>query len=246
VDAGSFPTTIWSEVRRGGARPSSATRAAGRDSALAELARRYQGPAEAYLRAALGRTREEAHELFQEFFAWMLASDFLAKAEPERGRFRAFLKVALRRFATDELRKAAAEKRGGGRGTSALDSAEDGAVVLVDRGARTPEEELDAAWRAALVEAAFERTRLELERRGRAPVFAVFRDYYLTPGPEPDYRTLAERHALTITDVSNYLQRAKKAYREHLRALVLDTVATPEDLGDELVWVVARAEEPRA
>lgn len=246
MDAGSFPTTIWSEVRRGGARPSSATRAAGRDSALAELARRYQGPAEAYLRAALGRTREEAHELFQEFFAWMLASDFLAKAAPERGSFRGFLKVAMRRFATDELRKAAAEKRGGGRGVRALDAEADGEVALADRAAKTPEEELDAAWRAALVEAAFERTRLELERQGRAPVFAVFRDYYLAPGPEPDYRTLAERHALTPTDVSNYLQRAKKAYREHLRALVLDTVATPADLGDELAWVVAPAGESRA
>jgi len=41
VDAGIFPTTIWSEVRGGGAH------AAGRDSALAGLARRYQGPAEA-------------------------------------------------------------------------------------------------------------------------------------------------------------------------------------------------------
>jgi len=234
VDAGIFPTTIWSEVRRGGAH------AAGRDSALAGLARRYQGPAEAYLRAALGLPRERAHELFQEFFAWMLAGDWLAKAEPARGRFRAFLKVALRRFATDELRRSAAAKRGGGRALESLDGED--SPEPADRAQPAPEEELDRAWRAALVEEAFERTRLDLERRERGLAFAVFRDYYLAPGPEPDYRALAARHGLTTTDVSNFLQRTKQLFREQLRALVLDTVATPTDLGEELAWLVAEEE----
>jgi RNA polymerase sigma factor (sigma-70 family) len=230
VDAGIFPTTIWSEVRRGGAR------AEGRDAALEALARRYQGPAEAWLRAALGLRREEAHELFQEFFAWMLASDFLAKAERERGRFRAFLKVALRRFAIDEQRAAAASKRGGGERMESTDA--DGAPEPADGAQPTPEEALDRAWRAALVEEAFERTRRTLEGRERGLVFAVFRDHYLAPGPAADYRTLAARHGITTTDVSNHLQRAKALYRDELRALVLDTVATPADLGEELAWLV--------
>jgi RNA polymerase sigma-70 factor (ECF subfamily) len=205
------------------------------------LARRYQGPAEVYLRAALGLSRERAHELFQEFFAWMLASGFLAKAEPARGRFRAFLKLALRRFATDELRKAAAEKRGGGRTALALD--EPDAPEVADARAPEPEVALDDAWRAALVAEAFARTRAELERTGRAVHFALFHDHYLASGPEPDYRALAARHGVTTTDVSNHLQRAKRVFREALRALVLDTVATPEDLGEELAWVVR--EEPQ-
>jgi RNA polymerase sigma factor (sigma-70 family) len=234
VDPGIFPTTIWSQVRRGGAR---GTDPVGRDTALEALARRYQAPAEAYLRAALALSREQAHELFQEFFAWMLASDFLAKAAPERGRFRAFLKVALRRFATDRARSAAAEKRGGGRAALALDAPD--SPEPVDRGAKSPEELLDEAWRAALVEEAFERTRAELERGGRGLWFAVFRDYYLAPGPEPDHRELAERHGLSTAEVSNHLQRTKKAFREHLRELVRDTVADAADLGEELAWLVA-------
>lgn len=239
MDAGTFPTTLWSDVRRGGGAGQA------REEALAALARRYQAPAEAYLAAALRLSRERAHELFQEFFAWMLASDWLAKAEPERGRFRAFLKVALRNFATDALRREQAAKRGGGTPGLSLDAAD--APEPVDRATPSPEEALDAAWRAALVEAAFERTRLALERGGRAVPFAVFRDYYLVGGPEPDYRALAARHGITTTDVSNYLQRTKQAYREHLRALVLETVANAADLGDELAWLVAEdeREEPR-
>jgi RNA polymerase sigma-70 factor (ECF subfamily) len=233
-----FPTTIWSAVRRGGAR--SLGQEDERAAALAELARRYQGPAEAYLRAALRVSAADAHELFQEFFAWMLAGDFLAKADPERGRFRAFLKVALRRFATDELRKLAAEKRGGGRRLTlgALDAA--GLPEPADPTQRGPDALLDDAWRAELVDAAFARTERELAASGRGAQFAVFRDFYLASGPELDYRALAERHGITTTDVSNWLQRAKARFREHLRALVLDTVANPSDLGDELAWVVAQ------
>jgi RNA polymerase sigma factor (sigma-70 family) len=229
-----FPTTIWSEVRRGGAR--AGARAGERADALAELARRYQGPAEAYLRAALRVSAADAHELFQEFFAWMLAGDFLAKADPERGRFRAFLKVALRRFATDELRKRSAEKRGGGK-TAALDA--DGMPEPTDPLQRGPDALLDDAWRAQLVDEAFARCERELEASGRGAQFAVFRDFYLARGPELDYRALAEKHGITTTDVSNWLQRTKARFREHLRALVLDTVANPSDLGDELAWVVA-------
>jgi RNA polymerase sigma-70 factor (ECF subfamily) len=231
VDAGIFPTTLWSDVRGGGAVGKA------REAALAALAQRYQAPAEAYLAAALRLPRERAHELFQGFFTWMLASDWLAKAAPERGRFRAFLKVALRNFATDELRRERAAKRGGGARAESLDGED--APEVCDRTTPTPDEALDRAWRAALVEAAFERTRLDFERRERGLVFAVFRDYYLAAGPEPDYRALAERHGITTTDVSNYLQRTKQAYREHLRALVLDTVADAEDLGEELAWLVS-------
>jgi RNA polymerase sigma factor (sigma-70 family) len=232
-----FPTTIWSAVRRGGARFTG--QEGERAAALAELARRYQGPAEAYLRAALRVSAPDAHELFQEFFAWMLAGDFLAKADPERGRFRAFLKVALRHFATDELRKLAAEKRGGGR-TSTLDAA--GMPEPADARERGPDALLDDAWRAQLVDEAFARCERELATSCRGAQFAVFRDFYLAGGPELDYRALAERHGITTTDVSNWLQRAKARFREHLRALVLDTVANPSDLGDEFTWAVA--EEP--
>lgn len=230
MDAGFFPTTLWSDVRHG------AAGGAARQAALEALARRYQGPAEAYLAVALRVPRERAHEIFQGFFAWMLATGWLAKATPERGRFRGFMKVALRNFAHDELRKEHAGKRGAGA-TDSLDA--EGAAEPPDPHAPPPEQALDDAWRAWLIEAAFARLEAELTGSGRAVQFAVFRDYYFAPGPELDYRSLAARHGLTTTDVSNHLQRAKKAYREALRALVLDTVGDARELGAELAWLVA-------
>ena len=232
MEAGSFPTTLWSDVRGG------AAGVPAREAALEALARRYQGPAEAYLAAALRVPGERAHELFQEFFAWMLATGWLGKATPERGRFRGFLKVALRNFARDELRKEHAEKRGAGV-TGSIDAEP---AEPPDPRTPSPEQALDDAWRAWLVEEAFARLEAELTGSGRAAQFAVFRDSYFAPGPELDHRALAARHGLTTTDVSNYLQRAKKAYREALRSLVLDTVGDADELGAELAWLVAEEE----
>ena len=232
-----FPTTVWSRLGPAAA-PSAADaeRESARRAALEDLARRYQAPAEAFLRASLARDADEARELFQAFFVHLLESDLLRRADPARGRFRAFFKVALRHFATDEHRRRAAAKRGGGARPAPLDEA----LALTDARPEDPEAELDRAWRGGLIEAALERTRATFEASGRGAQFAVFRDYYLAED-ELDYRALAARHGVTTTDVSNYLMRAKRAWREELRRAVLDTVSNPADLDDELRWLV---EEP--
>ncbi|MFG0318739.1 MAG: RNA polymerase sigma factor, partial [Planctomycetota bacterium JB042] len=109
---GVFPSTCWSRIRPGDGAGDGAQR-----EAVAALARSYDGPIRAYLRAALGRSPHDADDLAQEFFAWALESGFLAKADPSRGRFRGFLKVALRNFVRDAGRRERALVRGGGRRT---------------------------------------------------------------------------------------------------------------------------------
>jgi RNA polymerase sigma-70 factor (ECF subfamily) len=229
-----FPSTCWSQIR--------GDDAAAEKRALETLAHGYAKPIRAYLRA-LGRSREDARELSQDFFVWVVETRFLEKADPARGRFRGFLKLALRNYALDCDRRVNAARRGGGATAVSLsrdaDDDED-ELELADASARPPEEALDAAWRAEVVHAALERTRAELERDGKAQVFAVFRDYFLDESAELDYRAVAERHAITTVDVSNFLMRAKRLYRSHLRAVVQETVGTRADLDDELAWLVGR------
>ena len=223
---GAFPTTIWSAVRQGAA-------ADQRREALERLARRYQAPAEGFLRVAFRVDAGEASDLFQSFFVRLLEDDFLARADPARGRFRSFLKTALRHFATDEFRKRRALRRGGD-GNVELEAVGEPAAPDRDR----PEEELDRAWRRAWIEAALEDTRRELEGAGKEGAFLLFRDYYLAAEEKPDYRRLAERHGVTTTDVSNRLMRAKRIFRGHLRARVVETVDSEEDLAGELSWLL--------
>jgi DNA-directed RNA polymerase specialized sigma24 family protein len=72
-------------------------------AAQVELMSRYGGAVQRYLLAAL-RDPEAAEELNQEFALRFLRGDF-HRADPTRGRFRDFVKRALRNLMNDELRR---------------------------------------------------------------------------------------------------------------------------------------------
>ena len=85
------------------------------------LCRAYWYPIYAYTRRA-GRAPHDAEDLTQEFFARLLKKEWLLAASPEKGRFRTFLLMALKRFMVNEWRRATAQKRGGGERPLPLDT----------------------------------------------------------------------------------------------------------------------------
>lgn len=225
-----FPSTRWSRILAPGG---------GRD--LDALARAYWRPIQSYLAARTRCSADDANDLAQEAFAWLLASGLLDRADPARGRFRGFLKKALANFAAEQWRKANARKRGGAVAIESLDAG--GATAEpVDPAGRTPDQVLDDAWRRELLERAQERLRVELEGNGRARHWALFHDRFLTG--EADYAILAARHGVTRTDVSNWLDHAKRRYRALLRDAVADTVGDEQELQEELRWLFGPAQSP--
>src|SRR5439155_1531158 len=74
------------------------------EEAIQELARRYWRPIHAYIRMVGRRSDEDARDLTQDFFVFMMETDFAAKADPNRGRFRSFVKVALKHYLGEEAR----------------------------------------------------------------------------------------------------------------------------------------------
>ncbi|MFO1076848.1 MAG: sigma-70 family RNA polymerase sigma factor [Planctomycetota bacterium] len=217
-----FPSTRWSRILAPGDR---------RD--LEALARDYAGPMRAYLAACTRTGGDALDDLAQEAFAWLLASGLLDKADPERGSFRGFLKRALRNFAIEQHRRNGAGKRGGGRSHATLADVPE----PVDERARTPEQALDDAWRRELLQRAHERLRDELQGGPRATHYLLFRDYFLQGDDAIDHAALARRHGITRTDVANWLDHAKRRYRALLRELVTATVASAEELQQELRWL---------
>jgi DNA-directed RNA polymerase specialized sigma24 family protein len=83
---------------------------------LETLAQAYWRPVHAWLRLNLRGGAEDAADVAQDFFVWMMQSDFLARADPARGRFRAYLRTALRHFVIDRRRRERTQKHGGQRG----------------------------------------------------------------------------------------------------------------------------------
>ena len=131
---GRFPTTQWSRVVTA-ARDTSEAR-----EALSSLCQAYWYPIYAYIRHR-GHTPEQAQDLTQEFFAYILEHDLIAMADPTRGRFRSFLRTVCARQLTDHRDRRNAAKRGGGRSPLSIDTLRRRAPVRarasprVDRGA---------------------------------------------------------------------------------------------------------------
>lgn len=220
-----FPTTRWSLIH-------------GTESGPDALAHRYWRPIHAYLRRRFGRSIEDALDLTQDFFAWMIESDFLAKADPGRGRFRSLLKVALKHYVLDKDRRENAAKRGGQTDRVTFEAKAFETIEIPDLSTKAPEDILDEAWKADLVERALDHLSRDLESKGKGIMFSVFHDYFVNPTPGLEYAELAKRYGITPVDVSNWLARTKKHYRAQLRKLVLETVSTPQELEAEMAWLL--------
>src|SRR5262245_51585989 len=110
------------------------------------LCDRYWKPVYHYLRTALVRTNEDAKDLTQAFFSWLLERDLLARYDPRQGSFRGYLKGLLRNFLGNREQELRSLKRGGGVKIMPID-AEDAAYerIAADPSA-DPEKVFDQIW----------------------------------------------------------------------------------------------------
>ena len=129
-------------VGRSSYRPPAGAQTPRAAAAMAELCRIYWYPLYAFIRRR-GHDVHEAEDLTQEFFARLLDKHFLAAADREKGRFRTFLLMAVKRFLANEHDRTQARKRGGGQRIVPLEGLEPEA-----RYHQEPADTLDA--RAAL------------------------------------------------------------------------------------------------
>src|SRR5687768_2011502 len=114
-ESSEFVSTHWSLVLAAGRRSQPAS-----DQALETLCRNYWFPLYAFARRRLDNLHL-AQDVTQDFFARLLEKELLTAAQPERGRFRAFLLTAFKNFLANEGDKSRAQKRGGGQAVLSFD-----------------------------------------------------------------------------------------------------------------------------
>lgn len=229
-----FHTTRWSVVTSAGGQRSPAT-----DEALSTLCQTYWQPLYAFLRRS-GRPPAEAQDLVQEFFATLLEKDYLAAADRERGRFRTFLLTLLKRFASHQRERDAALKRGGGQTVLSLDfdSAEQSCRwELADDW--TPEREFERRWALTVLDRVLSRLAAEYHERGRDELFERCRVFLTGETAGPSYAEIAAGVGMTEGAVKVTIHRLRQRYRELLREEIEQTVASPDDVSDELNHLLA-------
>jgi len=224
-----FATTRWSIVLAAG-------QAASRESrdALESLCETYWLPVYAYVRRAIARV-EDAQDLTQGFFTHLLEKDAIAKADPERGRFRAFLLTALKNYLANERDKARAEKRGGGKAVLSLDfDVGESRVQIEPSHELTPDRVFERRWVLTLLDLVLEQLRIELAEAGKEPHFEKFKAALTGDMASADYEQAAEALGMTAAAAKQAAYRMRKRYRELFRLEVARTVADDSEVDDEI------------
>jgi DNA-directed RNA polymerase specialized sigma24 family protein len=224
-----FATTHWSAVlaARGHDSP-------GATAALEELCQTYWYPLYAYLRRT-GWSADDAQDLVQGFFLHLLEGEILRSIEREGGRFRSFLLATLKHFVSDQKDKARAQKRGGGRRLIPWDLAE--AEQRLERDAsedESPDRLFDRRWASALLDRAMDRLRQECALSGKNALFAGLKGFVSGERSQASYADVAIQASLSVSALKSAIFRLRRRYHELVREEVLQTLADPGELKDEL------------
>jgi len=238
--SGDFPSTQWSMVLRAGEGSDSQVR-----SALESLCRQYWYPLYTFVRRQ-GRTHHEAEDCTQEFLARLLAAGGVARARPERGRFRTFLLTSLRNFLINDWQRRQAAKRGGGEAPLSLEFETAEARFAhepVDPGL-TPEQAFDRNWALGLIDRAVATLRDEYEKNGRGKLFAALGPLAWNNSTQETHAELAEQLGMNTHAFTVALQRLRRRLGERLRLDVAQTVADEADVDAELRHLIAALRNP--
>lgn len=226
---GEFASTRWSAVL-----------AAGREGsewcaeALNWLCQAYWHPVYVYIRRH-GRNDADARDLTQEFFARLLSRQGLGHADPSRGRFRAFLLASVRHFLMDAWDRERAIKRQATRLTIPFDELERWERwALPAAGPETPDVAFERHWARSVLHHACEQLREDYVAAGRGDRFAAFTQFLPDGSGDLTYAEIGRHLGLTEAAVRSEVHRLRERFRAVLRRVIAHTVATPEEIDDEI------------
>jgi DNA-directed RNA polymerase specialized sigma24 family protein len=230
-----FPQTDWTRLlaARGGGGP------------LNDAVRVYWSPVYAFLRRS-GLASADAEDLTQDFMTTVvLGRDLIGRADPERARFRTFLRASLKNFLLDHHKSAPTRER---RATKPLalgaEHGEVGAGFPEPAAGDTAEVAFDRQWAAALIDMALRRAEGYCEQNAMGTHWRLFRAVSVDPlgatatppGQAATARLLGVEDAKVAVEM---IQTARKIFRRMFRATVAETVADGTSIDDELARVLA-------
>ena len=220
-----FHTTRWSLVEQAGNEC---------ERALESLCSSYWYPLYAY--ASRRMDRDAAQDATQAFFAILLEKNYVESADQTKGKFRAFLLTAFKRFLSNRRDHEQALKRGGGVRKLSLDfeSAESG-CSFQPADDMTPEKVFERQWVLTLLQNVIERLKEYYTQKSPDALkrFELLKHHMLGE-PVSDYATVSKELGMKPEAVRVHVHRMRQKYRDTLREEVASTVEDEADIADEI------------
>ena len=227
-----FPNTRWSVVLA--ARQPTPESAA----ALEAICQAYWYPLYAYVRRC-GQSPHDAQDLTQAFFCRLLEKRLLDFANREKGRLRSFLIAAMKNFMSNEWRREAAQKRGGGQRHMPFDTTFAESQLATDNQSLGPDETYDQQWALTLLNLTVNRLKEEFAVAGKAADFEILKRCLMAGRGAIDYAATAAQLGLNEGAARVVVHRLRKRFREIYREEISQTLAVGADVDAELRHLAA-------
>lgn len=200
--------------------------------AFDQLVRTYWQPLYRYARRK-GRSPEDAEDLVQGFMLHLIEGESLAAADSSKGRFRAFLLACFNHWMSNERRHATRKKRGGTAPPLSLDwqSAECG---LEPPDLRSPDHWFDRDWALTLLDKVLGELESVCRSEGGGARFEALKPCLTTDSARIPYPELATELGMAEGALRVAVHRLRKRYRQLLTREVTRTLASPENVEDEM------------
>lgn len=225
-----FPSTSWELLSY------AARRGDGAATARNEFAERYYGAVRAYI-AALTHGASQTDDLTQRFFeAVVLSGTLLARADHDKGRFRQYLKQAIRNFLIGEHRQ---ESRAMVNAVHP-DGVSGGWNAIGLDASPSPDDEMMRAWARSLVAMALSQLERVCDEKHQREHFEMFvRRYVDDPDQPPSWREVGAPFGLDEKTARNRTDTVARQFRSLLRQLIASDLGAGEDIDHELHAVLA-------
>lgn len=203
--------------------------------------RSFERVVEAYYRAVYAFLRikfrlgpDDARDAAHDFFLHASERQTFAAYEPERGRFRTFVRTCVERFVLSRIESAQRWKRGGRLRFVTFDAEEAERTLAASPGPIDPESIFEREWAREVATRAVGILQQRLEGMGKSKYFEVLRRYDLNDAEcQPTYASIAAELGIKVTDVTNHLHAARRELRVVVVDLLRDLTASEEELRAE-------------
>jgi RNA polymerase sigma factor (sigma-70 family) len=230
-----FPTTQWNllqAVKTGTVNT--------RTDILNYLIKTYWKPLY-YYALRKGHRNEDAKDLVQGFFMISLEHGFFEKADPQRARFRTFLRTSFDHYASNVRRAGMAKRRRPPGGVVSLDELmadDDDRKPFEPRDNETPEDVFNRVWASDLLIFVLKILQEECRTTGKEKHGRIFELRIIKPIMEgatpPSLQELAVSYDMTSKQVANCLLTARRAFQRILREAIRTYVASEDDITSEM------------
>ncbi len=229
-----FPPTCWTLVQQAAAENTIAS------DALEDLCRAYWYPIYSFIRRQ-GNAAQDAQDLTQGFFEFLLAGNYLARADHEKGKLRSYLLAGVKNFMANRHRHEMAQKRGGGAPKISIDEDQaEGRYKFEPQAdaAENPDRAFERRWVATVLEGVLAKLAKQHVERGKGDQFVALSGFLAWNSGEYTYAEAGEKLGMSEAAVKMAVHRMRNRYRELFCEEVLKTVSSPEEVEEEIRYLM--------